>query len=111
MTPAELKQAGQMESLWATTPDIWDDFVQVITDAPDEQSSNDTRARLNDMGVPESARGALYNRAIKAGLIVKKMTVDGYPARIPSTSPKTHLAYVQLYVKVSGLNKFTRRAS
>ena len=63
------------------------------------------------MGPQVRQPATLYNRAIKAGLIVKKMTVDGYPARIPSTSPKTHLAYVQLYVKPSGLDEFTRRAS
>ena len=97
MTPEQLKQAGQMESLWATTPDIWADFVQILADAPIEQSSNDTRARFDAMAIPESARGALYGRAIRAGLIVRKMTVDGYPARIPSTSPKTHAAYVQVY--------------
>jgi len=41
---AELKQAGQMESLWATTPDIWADFVAILAGAPYECSSNDTRA-------------------------------------------------------------------
>lgn len=99
MTPAELKAAGQMESLWATTPDIWADFVQILADAPVEQSSNDTRPTMDRLAIPESARGGLYNRALKAGLIVKKMTSDGYPARIPSTSPKTHNAYVQIYVR------------
>lgn len=100
MTDAErLKLAGQMESLWATTPSIWEDFVAILAAAPTEQSSNDTRARFDAKAIPESARGALYNRAIKAGLLVKKMTLDGYPARIPSTSPKTHAALVQLYVR------------
>ena len=99
MTPAELKQAGQMESLWATTPDIWADFVAILAGAPYECSSNDTRAAMDRLAIPESARGALYNRALKAGLIVKKMTSDGYPARITSTGRSAHAAYVQLYVR------------
>ena len=97
MTPAELKAAGQMESLWSVTPSIWDDFVAILAAAPTECSSNDTRAECDRLAIPESARGALYNRALKAGLIVKKMTVDGYPARIPSTGPIAHCAYVQVY--------------
>ena len=97
MTPAELKQAGQMESLWATTPDIWADFVAILADAPFEQTSNDTRAAMDRKAIPESARGGLYQRALRANLLIRKMTSDGYPARIPSTSPKTHAAYVQVY--------------
>ena len=111
MTPAELKQAGQMESLWATTPDIWDDFVAILTAAPNEQSSNDTRGAMDAKAIPESARGALYNRAIKAGLIFKKVTSDDkgnvYLARIPSTSPKTHNALVQVYVKPAAWRRTT----
>ena len=97
MNPTDLKLAGQMESLWATTPDIWADFVAILAGAPFEQTSNDTRAEMDRKAIPESARGGLYNRALRAGLIVRKMTSDGYPARIPSTSPKTHAAYVQVY--------------
>ena len=96
-TPAELKQAGQMKSLWATTPDIWADFVAILAGAPFECSSNDTRAEMDRKAIPESARGGLYNRALRANLLIRKMTSDGYPARIPSTSPKTHGAYVQVY--------------
>lgn len=99
MTPADLKAEGQSRSLFAVTDSIWDDFVAILADAPIGCSSNDTRAAMDRLAIPESARGALYNRAIRAGLIVKKMTVDGYPARIPSTAPKTHAAYVQIYVR------------
>jgi len=111
VTPAELKQAGQMESLWATTPDIWADFVAILAGAPYECSSNDTRAECDRLAIPESARGALFNRAIKAGLIFKKVTSDEkgnvYPARIPSTSPKTHNALVQVYVKPAAWRRTT----
>ena len=103
MTPAELKAAGQSLSLFATTPDIWADFVAILAAAPIECSSNDTRAACDRLAIPESARGGLFNAAIKAGLIFKKVTSDDkgnvYPARIPSTSPKTHNALVQVYVK------------
>jgi len=97
MTPAELKQAGQMESLWATTPDIWADFVAILADAPFEQTSNDTRAEMDRKAIPESARGGLYQRALRANLLIRKMTSDGYPARIPSTGTSAHAAYVQVY--------------
>ncbi len=97
MTPAELKAAGQMESLWATTPDIWADFVAILRLAPIEFSSNDIRKVMDDILIPESTRGGLFSAAIKAGLITRKMTADGPPWRIPSTDPKTHGAYVQVY--------------
>ena len=111
MTPAELKQAGQMESLWATTPDIWSDFAAILADAPTECSSNDTRAECNRLGIPESARGGMWRIAVAYGLVTKKRTVEGLLWRIPSTGPSAHAALIQVYVKVSGLDEFTRRAS
>ena len=96
---ADLKAAGQQMSLWSQSDQTRADFEQIIRLAPIEFSSNDIREHMEWADIPESARGGLFNAALKAGLIVKKMTSDGYPARIPSTSPKTHAAYVQLYVR------------
>jgi len=99
MTPAELKQAGQMESLWATTPNIWADFVAILAGAPYECSSNDTRAECDRLAIPESARGGLWRMAVTSGLVVKKRTVEGLLWRIPSTGPSAHCALIQVYLR------------
>jgi len=99
MTPTELKQAGQMESLWATTPDIWADFVAILTGAPTECSSNDTRAECDRLAIPASAMGGLWRMAVTAGLVVKKRTVEGLLWRIPSTGPSAHAALIQVYLR------------
>jgi hypothetical protein len=101
MTPAELKAEGQMRSLFAVSDTTRQDFERILTLAPIEFSSNDIREWMDWADIPEGARGGLFNAAIKAGLIVRKMTVDGYPARIPSTGTSAHCAFVQLYVKVA----------
>ena len=99
MTPAELKRAGQMESLWATTPDIWDDFVAILAGAPYECSSNDVRDECDRLAIPESARGGLWRMAVTSGLVVKKRTVEGLLWRIPSTGPSAHAALIQVYLR------------
>jgi len=99
MTPQELKQAGQMESLWATTPDIWADFKAILAGAPYECSSNDTRAECDHLAIPESARGGLWRMAVTSGLVVKKRTVEGLLWRIPSTGPSAHAALIQVYLR------------
>jgi len=99
MTPQELKQAGQMESLWATTPDIWADFKAILAYAPYECSSNDTRAECDRLAIPESARGGLWRMAVTSGLVVKKRTVEGLLWRIPSTGPSAHAALIQVYLR------------
>ena len=97
MTPADLRAEGQMRSLFAVSDTTRQDFERILTLAPIEFSSNDIRERLDLAQIPESTRGGLFNAALKAGWIVKKMTVDGYPARIPSTGTSAHGAYVQVY--------------
>ena len=99
MTPAELKQAGQMESLWATTPDIWADFKAILADAPTECSSNDTRAECDRLAIPASAMGGLWRTAVVEGLVTKKRTVEGLLWRIPSTGPSAHAALIQVYLR------------
>jgi len=101
MTPADLKTEGQMRSLFAVSDTTRQDFERILRWAPMEFSSNDIRAMLDCADIPESARGGLFNAAIKAGLIVRKMTSDGYPARIPSTGTSAHAAYVQVYRKAT----------
>ena len=95
--PAALREAGQMRSLFAVSDTTRQDFERILTLAPIEFSSNDIREYMEWAFIPESARGGLFSAAIKAGLIVRKMTADGPPWRIPSTDPKTHGAYVQVY--------------
>ena len=97
MTPTELRAEGQMRSLFAVSDTTRQDFERILRWAPMEFSSNDIRVQLSIPDIPESARGGLFNAALKAGWIVKKMTVDGYPARIPSTGTSAHGAYVQVY--------------
>ena len=99
MTPADLKTEGQQLSLWSQSDQTRAEFEHIIQLAPIEFSSNDIREYMEWADIPESARGGLFNAAIKAGLIVRKMTSDGYPARIPSTGTSAHAAYVQLYVR------------
>lgn len=98
-TPAELKLAGQMESLWAVTDSIWDDFKAILAGAPYECSSNDTRAECDRLAIPESARGGLWRMAVTDGLVVKKRTVEGLLWRIPSTGPSAHAALIQVYLR------------
>jgi hypothetical protein len=99
MNPSDLKLAGQMESLWAVTDSIWDDFKAILAGAPYECSSNDTRDECDRLAIPESARGALFRTAVAEGLLVKKMTVDGYFAQVPSTGRSAHGALIQIYLR------------
>lgn len=97
--PAALKLAGQMESLWAVTDSIWDDFKAILAGAPYECSSNDTRAECDRLAIPASAMGGLWRTAVVEGLVVKKRTVEGLLWRIPSTGPSAHAALVQVYLR------------
>ena len=101
MTPADLKAAGKMASLFAVSDTTRQDFERILTLAPIEFSSNDIRERLDLAQIPEVCRGGLFNAALKAGWIVKKVTAEGIPWRIPSTAPKTHAAYVQCYIRTN----------
>jgi len=100
-TAQALKQAGQMASLFAVSNQTRADFEQILSTAPVEFSSNDIRCLLDLAQIPESTRGGLFSAALKAGLISKKMTSDGYPARVPSTGTSAHAAYVQLYKRTN----------
>ena len=97
MTPADLKTEGQMRSLFAVSDTTRQDFERILSCAPIEFSSNDIRERLDLAQIPEVCRGGLFNAALKAGLIVKKVTAEGIPWRIPSTGTSAHAAYVQVY--------------
>ena len=97
MTPAELKAHGQMVSLFDLTDTTWQEFARILRTMPDEFSTNDCRRLLDLADIAPSKRGALFNRALAERLVTKKVTVDGYPARIPSTGTSAHAAYVQVY--------------
>jgi hypothetical protein len=94
--PAELREAGQMRSLFAVSDTTRQDFERILRLAPVEFSSNDIREYMDLAQIPESARGGLFAAAVKAGWIVPLM-VQGYPARVPSTGPSAHTATVRVY--------------
>jgi len=95
--PALLKAEGQQASLWSISNYTMDDFERILASAPPEFSSNDIRFLMDLAQIPRTARGGMFNAALKAGFITRKITSDGYPARIPSTDPLTHSAFVQVY--------------
>jgi hypothetical protein len=99
MTGADLKAEGQMRSLFDLTDTTWADFARILRTMPGEFSTNDCRHLLDLADIAPSKRGALFNRALGERLVTKKVTVDGYPARIPSTGMSAHAAYVQIYVR------------
>jgi len=90
-----------MASLFAVSDTTRQDFERILRWAPMEFSSNDIREYMEWAFIPETARGGLFSAALKAGLITRKMTSDGYPARIPSTGTSAHAAYVQVYRRMT----------
>lgn len=99
----ELKSAGQARSAGGASVEQLDAFAAAILARPVgvEVSINDLRADLDAAGVPDSARGGLFSRAVKAGLLSPLMVPDGrggeLPVRIPSTGVSAHKATVRVY--------------
>lgn len=87
---AAAKVYGQQLSIDDLLTGDVDAFLDVITDVRvgAEFTVNDVRARLDAAGVPDKARGGLFAKACKAGLIRPAVIdVDGhsYPKTVPST--------------------------
>ena len=97
-----LKEQGMQASLWGMPDVVWCNFVAVISTMPKTFSSNEARGPMTTLLIDAKLMGGLFNRAIKCGLIEPKMTSDGPPWRVPSTDPKTHRAYVAVYVNNFG---------
>lgn len=100
--PVELKREGQSRSQTKLTPQQVHDFMMTVALRPAglEVSANDVRARLDHLGIPESARAGLFRRARTAELLeVVKYDVDGteFDKRIPSTGTSAHAATVLVY--------------
>lgn len=96
-----LKSEGQAASLFTLAIVHHLNFEAIVRSAPARFSINDIREACDRMLIPDGARGALFNAALRAGLIARKMTSDGYPARIPSSGTSAHSAYVQVYERVT----------
>lgn len=77
-------------------------FMTVVSSIPPGRrfTVNDIRGRLDAAEIPADQRGALFNRAIAAGLI-HKVTVSAwgidYPVRVRSTGSTAHSATVRVY--------------
>ncbi|NCT90228.1 hypothetical protein GXB85_04570 [Cellulomonas sp. APG4] len=102
---AAAKDYGQQLSIDDLLADDVDAFLDIIAAVRPgaEFTVNDVRARLDEVGVPDKARGGLFAKAAKAGLIRPAVIdVDGhrYPKTVPSTGGSAHAARVRVYVRI-----------
>ena len=99
-----LKIEGQRDSLLPLMDDERTIFDRIIASYPPgtELSINDVRDRLNDSGIPDSARGGLFSRAVKHGLLTPLViTINGHRQHVtvPSTGTSARTAHVRVYVR------------
>lgn len=99
--------AGQEASLLSVDDVVRGAFFGVVEAVPvgQEVTVNDLRPQLNDLGVPPRVRGALFNAAIKAGLLAPARLGPGADsaAYTPSTGTSAHAARVRRYVRTAGV--------
>lgn len=98
------KARGQELSTAGMLVDEVDLFLAVIEAVRPgaEFTVNDVRTKLDLAGVPDRARGGLFAKAAKAGLIRPAVLhVDGqtYPKTVPSTGSTANAARVRVYVR------------
>jgi len=60
LTPAELREAGQMRSLFAVSDTTRQDFERILRAVPFEFSINDCRDMMDAADIPEKVRGGLF---------------------------------------------------
>lgn len=102
--PRALAEAGQQRSLSILLADDLANFDRIIASYPvgTELSINVVRSQLDAVGIPESSRGGLFSRAVKAGLLapaVVRHRGREYPVTEPSTGRSAHSAHVRVYVR------------
>ena len=98
------KDQGQQLSIDDLLADDVDAFLAVIEAVRPgaEFTVNDVRAALDEAAVPDKARGGLFAKAAKAGLIRPAVVhVDGqaYPKTVPSSGRSANAARVRVYVR------------
>lgn len=111
MSPARpaygARDAGQRLSL-LSLPDVdREAFFRLVRAWPagEEFTVNDLRPFLDDLGIPNDARGGLFSAATKAGLCWPAVVhADGatYPKTEPSTGASANAARVRVYVRTGG---------
>lgn len=101
-TPAQdLKAQGQQDSLLGLLDD-GERFLGIVAayEPGTTLSVNDLRGQLDAAGIPDSARGGLFAKAVKAGLLVKETILHAgrdIAVTVPSTGLSAHAATVQVY--------------
>lgn len=98
------KDHGHQLSIDDLLVDDVEAFLAVIRAVPvgSEFTVNDVRGDLDARAVPDKARGGLFAKAAKAGLIRPAVVVvDGqsYPKTVPSTGQTANAARVRVYVR------------
>ncbi len=100
-----LADAGQQQSLAILLDDDVANFDRIIRsyEPGKHLSINTVRSQLDAVGIPDSSRGGLFQRAIHAGWIAPLMVAAGgreYPVTEPSTGRSAHNAHVKVYVRL-----------
>ena len=92
------KQDGQEQSLAALTAETWDAFKVVLATVPAGAlfTVNTVRVFLDWADIPISARGGLFARAARAGMMSPAMHL-GYSLYEPSVSASAKTAGVRVY--------------
>ena len=96
------KQEGQEQSLSSLTAETWDAFKLVLTTVPAGAlfTVNTVRVFLDWADIPIGARGGLFARAARAGMIQPAMHL-GYELHEPSLGSSAKGAGVRVYRRAS----------
>lgn len=101
------RDAGQQASLLSLPEVDRAAFLDVVRAIPPgrEFTVNDLRARLDELGIPDKARGGLFHAAVSSGLCKPAVVHAGgatYPKTVPSTGGTANAARVRVYVRTGG---------
>ena len=101
-----LADAGQQQSLSILLEEDVANFDRIIRSYKPgtHLSINTVRAQLDALDIPDSSRGGLFSRAVKAGWIRQLTVASGgreYPVTEPSTGRSAHNARVKVYVRLA----------
>lgn len=103
----DLKVQGQQDSLLDLLQDHAAAFFDVMRSIPPGTvlSINDIRGSLDAAGIPAAARGGMFAKAVKAGLLEPEVIEHAghrIPVTVPSTGASAHAATVRVYRRVGG---------